>query len=427
MSVSTKFEHRAVEDIVPDNLQARRHNKKQIEKALRLFARQGIKSPLVIDEHDRIIDGHLRYHCAVDLRYTELPVVVVTDLSEQQRIELSLSLNRLPQDTVWDQAALKIQLETLLSFEVDLSFTGFEVAELDAALSFGVVTNDPDDIGTLPTEPISQVGDIWKVGNHYLICGNALELSSLFQVLSIHAPSLVVTDPPYNVSVKRHVQVHGHHEEFSMASGEMDDATFGAFLEDFLQNAKTISTSDALFYVFMDWRHYPLLDQAAKDVGFIPRNLCVWTKNNAGMGSFYRSQHELVGVYSASEHYQNNIKLGTHGRYRTNVWHYPGANSFGPTRTQDLADHPTVKPKALIMDIIKDCTSIGDVVLDPFLGSGTTLLACQATKRQGIGVELDPCYVDVALRRLHDQFGLDGVQQSTGSTYSNLLKESSRG
>ena len=208
-----------------------------------------------------------------------------------------------------------------------------------------------------------------------------------------------------------------------MAAGEMSDAEFEEFLNAFLRSALNFTTDKALFYVCMDWRHINHLNAAAKTQQLTPQNLCVWAKTNAGMGSFYRSQHELVAVYSRGKTFQNNINLGASGRYRTNVWHYDGVTSFGPTRTEDLIDHPTVKPTTLIADILLDCTSIGDWVLDPFLGSGTSCLAAQQVNRRCLGLELEPKFIDVALKRLKDRCNLDAVHVQTGKSYAEISSE----
>jgi len=222
------------------------------------------------------------------------------------------------------------------------------------------------------------------------------------------------------VPTKGHIRTGQGHEAFAMAAGEMSDEEFEGFLTSFLRSAMPLTTDTALFYVCMDWRHMDHLNAATKALRLMPQNLCVWAKTNAGMGSFYRSQHELVAVYSRVKKFQNNINLGASGRYRTNVWQYDGVTSFGPTRTEDLVDHPTVKPTKLIADILLDCTSIGDWVLDPFLGSGTTCLAAEQVSRRCLGFELEPKFVDVALKRLKDRCNLDAVHVQSGKSYDEI-------
>jgi DNA modification methylase len=316
-----------------------------------------------------------------------------------------------------------LHLEAILEFEADLSFTGFEQAEIDNALSFQVIPDqDPEDL-TPPPYPVSKIGDIWRIGDHLLLCGDSLAAQDLLAQHMNEPAKLLCSDPPYNVEVGKHVRVNKGHSEFPMASGEMDDKEFEGFLDRFIAGCLPLLSTEALLYIFMDWRHVTHLTSAAVSNNLIQQNLCIWAKTNGGMGSFYRSQHELIGVFSRSAQFQNNLQLGKFGRYRTNVWTYPGVTSFGATRTEDLADHPTVKPTQLIADIILDCTSIGDTVLDPFLGSGTTLLAAEQTKRRGIGIELDPQYVDVAIRRLQETHGLSAIHSETGLSFEDLKTE----
>lgn len=412
----------SIGELRSSNSTARHHPALQHKKAKRLFKRQGIVVPIVVDEHHRIIDGHLRFQIAQDLGISALQAIVVSKATPAEVIELELALNRLAQDSNWDEAHLKHKLEHLLELDIDLSFTGFEQAEIDNILSFELVDEAEQD--WISTEPVTQLGDIWRVGNHIIACSDALSAHSVFNELD-DAPlaKVCVTDPPYNVPTQGHIRTSEGHAPFAMAAGEMTDEAFEEFLSSFMMSACALTTQTALFYVCMDWRHIDHLNRAASAQRLIPQNLCVWAKTNAGMGSFYRSQHELVAVYSRSQKFQNNINLGASGRYRTNVWQYEGVTSFGATRTEDLADHPTVKPTKLIADILLDCTSIGDWVLDPFLGSGTTCLAAEQTKRKCLGIELEPRFVDVALQRLKTRSNLDAVHLQSGKSYAEIEQE----
>ena len=407
-------------DIKKTNLELRVHSPTQRKKARRLFERQGILSPIILDENLNIIDGRLRFDIALELDLKSLNCIILTGLSETRKKELALSLNRLGEDTKWDPNQLKLHLEAILEFETDLSFTGFEQAEIDAALSFQIIPDqNPEDLSP-PSDPVSRLGDVWRIGEHLLIYDNSLSSTNELKQFLDEPAKLVCADPPYNVEVQGHVRLNAGHSEFQMASGEMSDEEFTTFLEQAIASCLPYTYANALFYICMDWRHLMHLSAAALSNNLIQQNLCVWSKTNGGMGSFYRSQHELIGVFSRSAEFQNNIQLGKFGRYRTNVWTYPGVTSFGATRKEDLADHPTIKPTQLIADIILDCTSIGDVVLDPFLGSGTALLAAEQTKRRGLGIELDPKYVDVAIRRLNQIHGLSAVHVKTGLSFEEL-------
>ena len=421
--MSLSVEKIRLSDIKKTNSELRGHLPAQRKKARRLFERQGIVAPIILDERFNIIDGRLRFEIAQELGWKSLDCVVLYGLTEPQKKELALSLNRLGEDTKWDPNQLKLHLEAILEFEADLSFTGFEQAEIDSALSFQVIPDqNPEDL-TPPPDPISRIVDIWRIGDHLLICGDSLAAQDLLAPHMNEPAKLLCSDPPYNVKVQGHVRTSKSHGEFPMASGELSNDEFEGFLNRFIAGCLPLLSTEALLYIFMDWRHVTHLTSAAASNKLIQQNLCIWAKTNGGMGSFYRSQHELIGVFSRSAKFQNNIRLGKFGRYRTNVWTYPGVTSFGATRTEDLADHPTVKPTQLIADIILDCTSIGDIVLDPLLGNGTTLLAAEQTKRRGIGIELDPQYVDVAIRRLQETHGLSAIHSETGLSFEDLKTE----
>ena len=407
-------------DLHFSNSPARRHTKKQLRKAVNMFAEQGIISPIVVDRSYRIIDGHLRVMAARELGIEALDALVLPNISDAQRIELELALNRLPEDSNWDAANLKIKIEQLIEYNVDLTFTGFETAEIDNILSFEVI--EPDDQDWTTRNTVTQFGDIWQVGDHIIACGNALSPDEVLgNVLDgLELAKACITDPPYNVPTAGHIRTTQKHAEFAMAAGEMDDQDFTEFLSRSITASLPYMDTTALYYLFMDWRHVGNLNTAAKYNGLIQQNLCVWSKTNAGMGSFYRSQHELVGVYSRTDRFQNNIQLGSSGRYRTNVWVYEGVNSFSATRADDLTDHPTIKPTQMIADIILDCTSIGDWVYDPFLGSGTTCQAAEQTRRRCLGIEYEPRYVDVALKRLKDHCGLDAIHLASDLSYAEI-------
>ena len=357
---------------------------------------------------------------ARELGIDALDALVLSDISDAQRIELELALNRLPEDSTWDAANLKNKIEQLIEYNVDLTFTGFETAKIDNILSFEVI--EPEDQNWTATDPVTQFGDIWQVGDHIIACGNALSPDEVLGDVSdgLELAKACITDPPYNVPTAGHIRTTQKHAEFAMAAGEMDDQDFTEFLSRSITASLPYMDTTALYYLFMDWRHVGNLNAAAMRNGLIQQNLCVWSKTNAGMGSFYRSQHELVGVYSRSDRFQNNIQLGSSGRYRTNVWVYDGVNSFSATRADDLTDHPTIKPAQMIADIILDCTSIGDWVYDPFLGSGTTCQAAEQTRRRCLGIEYEPRYVDVALKRLKYRCGLDAIHLASNLSYAEI-------
>ena len=234
---------------------------------------------------------------------------------------------------------------------------------------------------------------------------------------------MVFTDPPYNVPIDGHVCGLGRvrHGEFVMASGEMDEEQFTSFLTTVLRNLAAHSQDGSVHYVCMDWRHMGELLAAGRAAYTELKNLCVWNKDNGGMGSFYRSKHELVFAFkNGTAPHINNFELGQNGRYRTNVWDYPGANSLKAERMEELRMHPTVKPLALVADAIRDCSHRGGLILDPFVGSGTTLMAAERTGREACVLELDPRYIDTIIQRWQAAGGEDAVHADSGETFAGI-------
>jgi DNA modification methylase len=336
--------------------------------------------------------------------------------------------NRLTENSSWDERMLGEQLKILseLKLDFDLEAIGFEVPEIDLLID-GLNTvpeADPDDrLPEISESAISVLGDLWQLGKHRVLSGNSLLAASYERLMDRAKADLVITDPPYNVVIDGHATgiCKIHHREFGMASGEMNSAEFTDFLRRAMLAARAHSIAGSLAYYFMDWRHMTEILSAGQQVYSELLNLCVWAKSNGGMGSFYRSAHELVFLFkNGTGSHRNNVQLGKFGRYRTNVWNYPGANSFSRSDSEGnlLALHPTPKPVALIADAIKDCTARGDPVLDPFLGSGTAVIAAERSGRQCYGLELDPLYVDTIIRRWQRQTKLEAVHVETGETFN---------
>jgi DNA modification methylase len=397
-----EVEYRPVDGLVPDPRNARSHPGRQlaqIEASIREF---GFANPILIDEAGHIIAGHGRLRAAKSLELKEVPTIVLRGLSEAQKRALRLADNKIALGATWDLDLLKIELGELSSSKVDIdvSVTGFSTGELDVILDEGV---DPDDevIPEPPREPRTKPGDIWILGEHRIGCGDGRDVDFLQAVIGPEkSVDCAFLDPPYNVPIAGHAVSRGFHREFAMASGEMNQAQFREFLADTLGACAQVSRDGAVHFVCMDWRHMDDVSTVGNSVYGDLLNLCIWNKSNAGMGSLYRSRHELVFVYRVGQtpHF-NAVELGKHGRNRTNVWDYASVNSFAGSRSDDLALHPTVKPTALVADAIKDVTRRGELVLDIFLGSGTTLIAAERTGRKFRGVDIDPAYVDVAIER----------------------------
>jgi DNA modification methylase len=336
----------------------------------------------------------------------------------------------------WDDRLLAQQLNelSLLVLDFNIEDTGFEMGEIDLRIASlddpPASEDDPADlVPDLPAgPPISKIGDLWLLGRHRLLCGNALEAAAFAALMGDERAAMVFTDPPYNVAIDGHATGLGaiHHRPFPMASGEMDGAQFAAFLAAAFKNLAAFSIDGSIHFICMDWRHLEEILAASRNAYSGLLNLCVWTKSNCGMGSFYRSQHELVFVFKYGRRgHRNNVQLGRFGRNRSNVWPYPGANSFARRGEEGnlLALHPTVKPVAMVADAILDCTARGDVVLDTFLGSGTTVIAAERTGRRCYGLELDRLYVDTIIRRWQALTRDEARHAASGRSFDDLARE----
>jgi DNA modification methylase len=404
----------------------RRHPEAQIAALMKTIQRFWT-NPILVDETATILAGHGRWEAARRLGMSEVPTIMVSGLSESEKRAVMIADNRLPEQAVWDFDLLRRHFRDLIKIDFDVELTGFSTGEIDLLIdgSRQSTEADPaDDLAELaPKGPaISQLDDVWELGRHRLACGDA-QLSKVYKgLLRGELAEMMVTDPPYNVRIDGHAMGRGkvRHREFPMASGEMSGAAFTAFLDRFIRCAIRSSRDGAIHFVFMDWRHLHELLGVAVPLYSEWKNLLVWNKANAGQGSFYRSKHELVAVFkSGTGPHINNFRLGAQGRYRTNVLEYPSVNSLDPARRGDLELHPTVKPVALIADLIRDCSRRNGVILDPFGGSGTTILAAERTGRVARVIELDPLYVDVAIRRWQKITGITARHAQTRVTFAD--------
>jgi DNA modification methylase len=417
----------------PDPRNPRVHSDKQVRQIAQSIESFGFSVPLLIDDQQRVIAGHGRLLAACKMGWDTVPAIKLSHLTESQRMAFLIADNRLTENSSWDERMLGEQLKMLseLDLDFDLEAIGFEVPEIDLLIDGlnTVAEADPDDrLPEIPQTAVSVSGDLWQLGRHRVLCGNSLVAGSYERLMDGAKADLVITDPPYNVVIDGHATGLGkiHHREFGMAFGEMSSAEFTEFLRKAMLAARDHSSPGSLAYYFMDWRHMTELLTAGKEVYTELLNLCVWAKSNGGMGSFYRSAHELVFLFkNGTGSHRNNVQLGKFGRYRTNVWNYPGANSFSRSEAEGnlLALHPTPKPVALIADAIKDCTARGDLVLDPFLGSGTAVIAAERSGRRCYGLELDPLYMDTIMRRWQRQTKLEAVHLETGETFNSRDKE----
>ena len=414
---------------------ARKHSKAQIKHIAELIRTIGFWNPIVLDENGMVLAGHGRLAAAKLLKMESVPTVTMAGLTDTEKRVLALADNKVAQNAGWDREMLALELgdlaELLPALNWDLSITGFPSVEIDCLMEDhgAAKPGSEDKVPALQQIAVTQPGDLWRLGKHHLLCGDARSSDDVDRLMGGAEVRMAFCDPPYNLPVRSIVGRGAiKHAEFAHASGEMSEGEFQDFLETCLGNAARVTADGGVHFVAMDWRHVATLIAAGDAIYAEMLNLCVWGKTNAGQGSFYRSQHELIAVFRVGdEQHQNNVQLGRFGRNRSNLWTYPGVNSFGAGRLADLAAHPTTKPVALVADAMRDCTTKGDAVLDVFVGSGTTLLAAEKIGRRGFGLECEPVFVDVAIRRWQDYSGcdaiLDGDQRTFGELQAERLRE----
>lgn len=408
------------------------HSPRQLSKLSRAIEVTGQLAPTIIDERYMVLAGHARLAAAKALGHASMPVVQVFNLSQVQKRAFLLSDNRVGLDARLDRKTLAAQIpELTLLFEdagLTLSDTGFEVAEIDTlVIDFEDGGPEPDDAidpALAAGAIVLRQGDVFALGEHRLAVGDARDAGLLDQLMSGEKAEVAFLDPPYNVPV-RSIGGRGRsrHPEFAFASGEMSRAEFVAFLEAALGNAARVSVPGAVHFVCIDWKHCRDLIEAGERVYGAYLNLVTWVKTNAGQGGLYRNQHELIGVFRVGEApHRDNVQMGRFGRNRSNVWTYAGANTFRSGRMDDLNDHPTVKPIQLVIDALKDVSRRDAVILDTFVGSGTTILAGERIGRRVRAVEYEPRYAQIAIRRFEAVTGQIARHIETGLTLAQLTE-----
>lgn len=433
MHDSLTVTYRRPSDLRPHPRNARIHNRKQRRQIEASISRFGFVNPILIDGMDQVLAGHGRLLAAQQLGLEAVPTIRIEGLSAAQARAYMLADNKLTENAGWDREILAVELDELVELlpldGLDIGITGFEPPEIDLILADHTETRPaPADRPFLvPDIATARRGELWLLGGHRVLCGDARSIEDVQRLMDGERARTTFTDPPYNVRIAGHVQGrHGkvRHAEFAMASGEMSDAAFEAFLRDSLVRIRDVSRDGATAYVCMDWRHIGVLDRVGREVFSDLKNLVVWNKTSPGQGSFYRSQHELIFVFKVGEGAPiNTFGLGATGRMRSNVWTYPGVNSFGAGRGEALAMHPTVKPLALVLDALRDSTLKGDIVLDLFGGSGTTLLAAEKIGRRARVMELEPRYVDVTIARWQAYTKAEAVLADDGRTFAEVRAE----
>jgi len=432
MNTAQQIESILVSKLVPHEQNPRKHSKKQIRQIAESIKTFGFKAPVLIDSGNRLICGHGRIEACKLLGIDRVPSIRADDFDEAQIRAYMIADNRLTENSEWDGALLAENFKILTDLDLDfgLEITGFDYGDIEKMLieeedqpnSEEAPVPDPEDL-----PPIASLGDVWLMEKHRIICGDSLDAATYGLLFPKRAKaSVVFTDPPYNLPAKDIGKTcEASHGDFAMGSGEMSPDEFTSFLSTVFTRLKENSKSGSIHYICMDWRHASELLAAGNRVYDEFKNLCVWAKNTGGMGTFYRSQHELVFVFKSGQgKHQNHFKLGEHGRYRSNVWNYPSVMHLkeadgDKSGREALRLHPTIKPVAMIEDALRDCSRRGEIVLDAFLGSGSTLIAAEKTERICYGIELSPRYVDVAIARWQEWTGKDAIHSESGLTYEN--------
>jgi DNA modification methylase len=419
--------HLPVTDLIPYVKNAKRHSASQIKKLQQSITAFGFTNPILLSSTNEVITGHGRLEAAKKMGIPLVPTIRLDHLSIDQCRALRISDNRLAELADWDYELLHPELMELTELNFSTEIMGFDTPDIDAMeLQLQPKQAAKDELPALPIKPVTRLGDIWQIGPHRIICGDAKYEATFQLVLKSRKAEMVITDPPYGVSIQRHVCGLGkvQHREFVEGSINVTESSLGQMFSSMAKSLVNSSIDGSIHMIFMDWAHLQLLMNSCSPHYSELKNICVWAKTNAGMGSLWRSQHELVAVYkNGTSKHINNVELGKHGRYRTNIWNYAGMNAFSKDRDELLASHPTVKPVALVADAIRDCSSRGGLILDPFSGSGTTMIAAHETGRHAAVIELDPIYVDLAITRMKKLTGLEAIHTESGMTFEEMSVE----
>jgi DNA modification methylase/ParB-like chromosome segregation protein Spo0J len=403
----------------------RRRDQTQNARIRESIKRLGICRPILVNGDFTIVEGHGIWEAAKELGIAEVPCIVIDHLDASELRLLSLAVNRIAETGEWDYDALQAEFEDLTALGEDVVLAGFEMAEIDALLLDEEVEAGDAEREVVPglgSAAISCADDLWLLGEQDLLQSDARDPAAYAQILDEGELSrLVLTDEPFNVPNVGHVTNSGHHREFAMANGEMSAEEFMAFNQAWMSAATSRLVDGGLMATFIDWRSIELVLATGRQLGLPLINLVVWAKSNGGQGSLWRSQHELLPFFKKGDApHVNNIELGRHGRWRSSVWTYPGASSLGSDARDGLAHHPTVKPRALLEDALLDVTNRGDIVLEPFAGSGSTLLAADAVGRVCRAIEIDALYCDLTIERWQQMTGQEARLSETGETFAQV-------
>jgi len=432
-TVQLKMEYRAPAELKPSDRSLHVYTRRQRRAVNTSIKKLGICRPILVDGGGDIIDGQLVWEEAKALKLPLVPIICIDHLSADELRLLRITVNKTATMAEWDQKLLKLEFEDLyelsLDTGLDIELSGFSSAEIDSILLGGVGSmqdggcDESEEAETL--EPgagpaISRVGDLWILDQHRLLCGNSLEEASYVTLLGDDKAQMVCSDGPYGVPIKGHVSGRKGTREFEYGCGKESADEFIKFNATVFGHLVRHSIDGSIHYHFISWHHLWELLSAGREQYTELKNLLVWSKTNGSRG-FYRSQHELICVFKAgTAPHICTFGIEKGARVRSNVITMAGCNSFGSTRDEDLAAHVTVKPKSLIADLIRDCSTPNGIILDAYCGSGTILLACEMTRRRARAIELDPLYVDVAIRRWEKMTGKQAMLEATGQTFAEV-------
>ena len=414
----------------------RDHSDAHVNEVAESITAFGMVDPILCDENYVAIAGHATLRACKKLGMKQVPVIILDHLSDNEKRALRIAHNRLTENGQWNLDRLATNFEILTRAEIDfkLEVTGYTIGEIDVARMGGKdkvkaaakANAVHEDVVVLPDPhrpPVSQLGDRFEIGQHILVCGDMRERPSYDLALGNKRADLVIADLPYNIPAR---QIGGlgkvQHPDFLTGYGEMTRPQYRDYCGETFSLLAAFSKPGAFNMSFTDWRVAADMIAAGEVVYERLEHICIWAKTNAGMGSLWRGQYEMVlvfGVKGKPPRSRNNVMLGKYGRHRSDLWTYAGVNAFRPGRMEELSAHPTAKPVPLLKDAILDVTPIGGLVLDPCVGSGSTIVAAHEAGRCGFGIELDPHYLDVAIRRVEEAIGKPAVHQS-GKTFAEL-------
>jgi DNA modification methylase len=422
-----------ISELRPHPSNARTHSKRQIRQIANSIRKFGFNNPVLVDDGQKIVAGHGRVEAAKLLGMETVPTCRLSHLSEADKRAYILADNKLAEKAGWDRELLAIELQGLIDLDFEIELTGFELPEIELLLEEarevkGASKSPEDQVPRCLSGPVvTQTGDLWLLGNHRLLCADARDQAAYEKLLEGAKAEFAFTDPPCTIAIEHNVADRGRvgHQDFA-GNGKMKEAEFIAFLETVFERLSENTMDGAIHQVCMDWRRMWEVLAAGRKIYSELKNVCVWNKTNAGMGSFYRSKHELIFVWKSGAAAQTkNFRLGLHARNRTNVWDYPNVQSMRADGPQELVPHPRFKPVGLVADAIKDCSRRGALVLDPFCGSGSVLIAAERTGRKARAMEVDPAYVDAAVRRWQDYTGRAAVLAASGETFDSIGEQHS--